>query len=224
MSRYILFILISLLTVSCGEIELPQPDHAEQTTDNSNEDQESGNVNKEDNNGTNEEGNQDNNGENEDNNQNENENEGDNSGNQPSEGINFGRASITADGHLLIDDRLYVSLLEIPDVPSAYSDSPTLAFEYAQEYSEGELTNWRIPTLEDVGLLRDVLAYIDAAVTGKELLATINKELEKRGERGIYHERYLCDEAMRSFNFSSEGIITKASSKTLYRLRLVCDK
>lgn len=214
MSRYILFFLLPFLAISCGEIELPQPDKTEQTTDKVDEGKKDDNSS---------ETNEDNQDKSEDENK-EVGNEEEGNDKQPSEDLQLGRASITADGHLLIDDRLYVSILEFADVPSAYSDSPTLALEYAQTYSEGKLKDWRIPTVEDVALLQDVLAFVDSPFYGDEQLAVINKELLKRGETEICRERYLCDDAKKTFNFSAGSNVTKAAAKTLYRLRLVRDK
>lgn len=212
MSRHFLFFLLPLLAISCGEIELPQSDKADKT------EQTTGKVDEgktEDNSGDNNEDGQD-----------KNEDEGTEEGNndKPSQDQHFDRATITADGHLLIDDRLYISFYEFPDVPSAYSDSPTLALKYAQAYNEGDLKNWRIPTVEDVALLHDALAFIESPFYGNELLAIINQQLTKRGEPGIYRERYLCDDAKKTFSFSADSNVTKAAAKTLYRLRLVCDK
>lgn len=136
----------------------------------------------------------------------------------------FGRASFTSDGHLLIADRLYLSLAEYPNVPSAISATPNVAGDYAASYVEGGLKGWRIPTKTDAELLRQVLAFIESPFYGADIIVKLNNFLEDRDFTGIYREEYLCDDALTTFNFSASGVYTDVGKTKLYKLRFVRDK
>lgn len=137
-----------------------------------------------------------------------------------------GKALFTADGHVLIDDRLYLSIFEIRGVVSAYNvEDPTAAVRAAAEYAEGNLdAGWRIPTEEEVSYLRDMYAS-STYYYGDEPLPLLNRALEAREYEMISLDmRYLCAEGEKTFNFELGKKVTKAGAKTTYRLRLVHDK
>lgn len=201
---FLLLLLLPFLALSCGELELPQKDTVEQdSNDNDNDnDKDDGDSNDD----------------------NDDDGNGDNDGDQQTgQAIDFGRACLTADGHLLIDDRLYLSLEEFWYVSSATGTKPTEAQDYAAAYSEGDLKGWRIPTADDVTILRDALAC-KSPYYGKEQLTQINKVLSENDLPGIYRERYLCDGATQTFDFVLDSKLSAAGKSKTYLLRLVRDK
>lgn len=226
---------LQLATVSCGEIELPQPEAPNSPTEEHNDEKPGNNGTGHDDGGQGD--NKDNTGQGGDNQGNQNDGQGgDNQGN-PNDGQGggnqgngdgaadnqdkqFGRAKLTADGHLLIDDSFYLSLEEYPNVPSAQSSQPKAAAELAAAYSEGDLTSWHIPTTDEALLLRQVLAS-ESPYYGKDPLPLLNKELDALGYIPIYRERYLCDEARKAFDFELDTNISAAAKSKTYRLRLV---
>lgn len=226
-----LFLLLTL--ASCGEIELPQPD------DGSNSPTEQPDGGATDDNGSSSSSDDDSSA-GDDNAPGDDDSATDDSGNgtpsnddqdsdnpdEPAADLHIGNACLTADGHLLIADRLYLSLEEFRNVSSAGGAYPTQAAELAAAYVEGNLKDWRVPTEDDVNVLQDALAcaspsYVDV---GTETLPPLNKELDARGYWGLYREWYIYGDASRVFGFTFDTTIRKATAKTLYLLRLVHDK
>lgn len=224
-------IALLFLATGCGEIDLPQPDkdpvseqpgEGNEGTGNNSGNTGTGNTgtgntnagdNTPGNNESSDAGGKDENGKAED-------------SNPSTADLHIGNACLTADGHLLIADRLYLSLEEFSYVSSAYGSAPTQAAELAEAYIEGDLTGWRVPTENDVTLLRDALAcsspyYYDE---GTETLPPLNEELEKRGYEGIFREWYIYGDGSKVFGFTDAETFAKASKSKTYRLRLVHDK
>lgn len=224
-------IALLLLATGCGEIELPQPDKgpSSEQTGEGNE----GTGNNSGNTGTGNTGTGNNDaGDNSPGNSGSSDAEGkDENGkaedsNPAAADLHIGNATLTADGHLLIADRLYLSLEEFWYVSSAYGSAPTQAAELAEAYVEGELTGWRVPTEADVYLLRDALAcsspyYYDE---GTETLPPLNEELKSRSYQSIDREWYIYGDGSNVFGFTDTETFKKASKSNTYRLRLVHDK
>lgn len=219
-----LFLLVSL--ASCGEMELPQHDDApnsstEQPKDGTpGDDNSDGDTPGDDN--TPGESNSDDATSGDNNNDSATPGDAD----TPVGDLRIGNACLTLDGHLLIADRLYLSLEEFWSVSSAGGAHPTQAAELAAAYVEGNLKDWRVPTAQDVIVLQEALACVSPlyADEGTETLPLLNRELDARGYCGLYREWYIYGDAFTVFGFTFETTTTKASAKTLYRLRLVHDK
>lgn len=137
-----------------------------------------------------------------------------------------GRVVLTSDGHLLIDDTFYFSVGESRNVVSAYNTAtPSAAADKARAYKEGDLASgWRIPTEGEALLLREVLRS-EGTVYGDGPLPQLNRLLEQHQFTQIScTDRLLCDEGRKTYNFELTSSISKAGSKTNYRLRFVHDK
>lgn len=135
-------------------------------------------------------------------------------------------AELTADGHLLIDDSFYFSVVEFRAIASANSTTkPTEAADMANDYAEGNLdSGWRIPTEDEASRLRELFKS-ESDIYGDEPLPQLNRLLMQHNLMIISRtERLLCDEGRKSFNFDIGGKISGASGKSTYRLRLVHDK
>lgn len=226
-----LFIAPLLLSnMSCGEIEFP---HQEETANESNTDTAPDNVDPSKDN--------DNPGEDSDSPSEGEDNKGEN-GDSPNEGEDspgtdepdtpspdvpqnqqFGPATLTADGHLLIADLLYLSIVEFSRVPSALSSTPNEAKSKADSYIEGNLTGWHIPTVEEANLLHQALAC-ESPYYGQDPIVFLNRTLEDTGRNGIYRELYLCDEGKQAFDFIFGNSIVNATKTKKYSLRLVRSK
>lgn len=139
--------------------------------------------------------------------------------------LQVGRATLTADGHLLIDGRFYLSLKEWREVPSALNEAePTGAARRAADYEEGDLKDWHIPTTEEAALLREIYCA-ESQFYGKEELPTLNKELYARELEMFYRtEPYLFNEAREAFTLELGARTTKATKTKKYRLRVVHDR
>lgn len=139
-----------------------------------------------------------------------------------------GEACFTADGHVLISDRLYLSIYNIKGVVSAYhAESPTAAAEAAASYQEGNLkAGWRVPTEEEARFLIGIYSS-STSIYGDEPLPVLNRALNARGYDAIIFDpdqRYLCADGQKSFSFQQGTRISKAGTKKEYCLRLVHDK
>lgn len=139
-----------------------------------------------------------------------------------------GEACFTADGHVLISDRLYLSIYNIKGVVSAYhAESPTAAAEAAASYQEGNLkAGWRVPTEEEARFLIGIYSS-STSIYGDEPLPVLNRVLNARGYDAIIFDpdqRYLCADGQKSFSFQQGTRISKAGTKKEYCLRLVHDK
>lgn len=214
-------LLCSFLALSCGEIELPQStgnteqpaeegDDKERPTDTTGDENAPGDNTPGNGNDTTGGTPGDGNG-----------TTGDDA--QTPQDIVIGRVCLTADNHIIVDNRLYLSAGEFWYVSSASGSEPKAAQKLATDYTEGELRKWRIPTDNDVELLRDALAC-ESPYYGKGTLPKLNQALESRELNGIYRERYLCSDAAYTFDFLLDTNVAKASKNATYRLRLVRDK
>lgn len=224
--------LLLLSTVSCGEIEIPQKGATEQPAPDPDGNTD-GTGGKEDGaGGGTDTPSGDDSGEKPDDSGEKSDDNGekpDDSGEKPDDSgekqgdIVIGQVCFTADSHILIADQIYLSLEEYWYVSGANGPKPDEAKQYAEAYAEGDLTGWRIPTYDDAVLLRSTLAC-ESPYYGKEVLPQLNKVLDAHNCIGIYRERYLCDDAKKSFDFIFDGNITTTSKSKTYRLRLVRDK
>ena len=129
---------------------------------------------------------------------------------------------ITTDGHLLIEGQFYFALHEFYPVMSVFAEPERLA-NYVESYSEGNLENWRIPTVEEARCLRNLFETNN--INDKTYsLYWLNLALANiQGDRLDISARYLCEDGTKTFRFYPNTNITKAGSKTKYRLRLVHD-
>ena len=129
---------------------------------------------------------------------------------------------ITASGHLLIEGQFYFALHDYYPVMSAYA-APELLAEYVATYTEGDLKNWRIPTEDEARFMKEIFATTSIADKTSPTywlniaLANIQADLLDTSMR------YLCEDGTKTFRFYPNTNITKAGSKTKYRLRLVHD-
>lgn len=116
---------------------------------------------------------------------------------------------------------MLMSIKEWNSLTSAnYTDDPLVAARIAEQYVEGELTDWTIPTTEEARQLKEKW--------GGEAIETINTTLANASLTPLTatdsngNVRYLCNDALTTFSFSQTGSFT-AAGKTVktYRLRLV---
>lgn len=131
-------------------------------------------------------------------------------------------AVITADGHILIDGRLYLSVKEYRDIPA---DGST-AKAKASAYVEDNLSGWRIPTSADVELLLS-LYRSESYYYGTGELPALNSVLRSVGIEPLYtFEFYLCEEGRSYFtlDLNAEKSVDAVQTKKKYRLRLVRNK
>ena len=118
---------------------------------------------------------------------------------------------------------LLLSTSEWTGITSAMNEkTPHMAADTASSYTEGELSEWRIPTRQEANkmcttlgntVLEETNAFLSA--NGIPPLGT-GKDTETKNLI-----RYLCDDAEFSFKWDSEGTPSKAGSKRGYHLRLV---
>ena len=118
-------------------------------------------------------------------------------------------------------DALLISLLEWKDLTSAlYEADPDVPVNIATSYTEGDITEWAIPTSDQARLLR-------TCWKGSSL-ATLNTAMTDAGGTALSltddgkNVRYLCQDATYTYSFAESSSIT-AAGKTVktYRLRLV---
>lgn len=221
MPRHLLFSLLILAFTACGEIELPADDKAGSGTENTQK--------PEDNNGKpdkDDEKPDDGDEKPDDGDEKPDDGKGNNVGGGGTasdevciEGTN---SVITASGHLLIEGQFYFALHDYYPVMSAYA-APELLAEYVATYTEGDLKNWRIPTEDEARFMKEIFATTSIADKTSPTywlniaLANIQADLLDTSMR------YLCEDGTKTFRFYPNTNITKAGSKTKYRLRLVHD-
>lgn len=122
---------------------------------------------------------------------------------------------------------LLLSRKEEKNVTSAYNaTTPNAAKEYVDKYSEESLTDWAIPTKEQVKQLKNIFYGVDNTMS----FADFN-DMIKSGGTGFYvltqkesskNVLYLCDDACSTFGFDrSVGVSAAGKTVTSYRLRLV---
>lgn len=211
----LLFSVICMLLLptlaGCGELEIPVRDEDQKNETTESDDNDNG-QNKDE-----EEGDEG------DNDENESPDEKEPTGDEKPHSVGY--ATFTDDGHLLIDDSLYLSVYEVRNVLSAYSDSPKEALEKAEKYEEGNMKNgWRIPTEKEVNYLLGMYAS-HTFYYGDEPLPVLNRALEAwEYDLLSFDYRYLCAEGQKTFCFEAGKNISKAGTKSYYRLRLVHSK
>lgn len=219
--------LLLPLTIGCGEIELPTrdetptPEESAPPADNEEEDDKADNKGEEPEEKP-DDGNQGNGSENTGDNKNEDD--------KPS-----GTAILTTDGHILVGNRLYLSLIEYRDIKGEDAKNVEAT---AKKYAEGTLKDWRVPTRNDVKILTDILTS-DKQWYGGTPMAVLNHALEDSDLEDydllfLYEGSattptpiyYLSDAGATAYTYAAGAtqpfINVKASKK--YRLRLVKDK
>lgn len=155
--------------------------------------------------------------------------------NAPEDNVQSGQATLTADGHILVDGRLYLSIIEYSGIKG---DEATKAVETAKKYAEGTLKGWRIPTRDDAKALTAVLAS-ETQWYGNSSLALLNhaleaSELEEYDLISLYEGNgatpspiyYLSDGGTTAYTFAAGASqpFTSVKANKKYRLRLVKDK
>ena len=162
-------------------------------------------------------------------------NEEDNTGNEDDEVLGveeLPEVGTLWNGHFVVaygdsDDEtnriLLLSTMEWRGVTSAtHEDTPAMAADIASTYTEGDFSDWRIPTRDEVRKM--------CAASGDMSLDATNECLRTNGiaPLGIGDDaetgdaiRYLCDEAAYSFRWDSDGKPSAAGRKRTYHLRLV---
>lgn len=235
------FITASLLlplAVGCGEIELPthvNPLTPEEPSKPADEDKDEGGQTD---NGSNEpeegtdDGNQGEGNENESDDETRDDND---KGDQSQDVQSNGTAVLTSDGHILIGNRLYLSVIEYFNIKG---DEAKNVEDKAKQYTEGSLKGWRVPTHDDVTILTGVLTS-ENPWYGNSALALLNQALEDSDSENcdliyLYEGTsnppspiyYLSDGGTTAYTYAagiSQPFITVKASKK-YRLRLVKDK
>lgn len=220
-----MFAVLLPSAVGCGEIDLPQPDNGDQP---GNVDNGGGSDNHGDAGGESGNGGSDNSGSGSGDNGSGSGDNGSGSGdNDSGEDLSGAtpagqHAVITADGHVLIDGRLYISVVDFRSIPG----DGTTAKTKASAYTEGDLSGWRVPTRSDVDLLLGLYRGSDAYY-GEGELPALNRALQKADFDTFYlTERYLFDGGRSYFTLdikASESTGAAQDDKKYY-LRLVRDK
>lgn len=133
------------------------------------------------------------------------------------------------DGYVVADvqstesgaDVLLISKEEWSGLTSShYTADPDVARQLADQYKEGDLTDWRIPTKEEAQQLMRLyggnLSSINACMA--EVQGTPLADIDSKSSA----VRYLCEEAAYSFSWASGTKISQAGAKlNTYHLRLV---
>lgn len=234
-----MFAVLLPSAVGCGEIDLPQPDNGDQP---GNVDNGGGSDNHGDAGGESGNGGSDNSGSGSGDNGSGSDNSGSGSGDNGSNSDNNGSGSgdndsgddlsgampagqhavITVDGHVLIDGRLYISVVDFRSIPGDGTTAPATA----SAYTEGNLSGWRVPTRSDVDLLLSLYRG-ETWYFGEGELPALNKALEQAQLEPLYLvERYLFDGGRSYFTLdikASESTGAAQDDKKYY-LRLVRDK
>ncbi len=164
-------------------------------------------------------------------------------GNGNSSNTTYPQSSTIIDGHIVIsrtttdNDTLltFISLTEWSNVASAYHETRSdEAYTLATQYIEGNLSGWRIPTLDDAKALKDIYdtTPTEDGSMPDDTLAQINNILVAAGgapltawqAKDSYPAyRYLCQDATYTFSLKGNTNRTKAGAKTFYNLRLLKD-
>lgn len=107
---------------------------------------------------------------------------------------------------------ILLSLGEYANIKPANAD-PTEAVQKAGEYTEGDISDWQIPSLADAEILTGL---------HKENTTPINKLLKENGGTELNTSlRYLCNEAKSTMSFNTKGKgIDAAGTTQKYLLRL----
>lgn len=122
-----------------------------------------------------------------------------------------------------VSELTLLSLYDWGNLPSAnHTTRPDEVLQLAANYTELELSDWRIPTSAQAKRLRDTYgSNLPAHDSLNALLRSIEAS-EIQLQTGNVNARYLCDEGLKSFSFVSGTSISSAGTKvTNYRLRLL---
>ena len=228
--------LLLPFAVGCGEIELPTREETPKTEEpatpaDDEQDNEKTDDQGEAPGGSSDDGNQ---GSGNENNGDDNPND-DNPNDEHDADTPSNTAILTADGHILVGNRLYLSIIEYVGIQG---DEATKAGETAKKYVEGTLKGWRIPTRNDAKVLTAVLTS-ETQWYGGSPMAVLNhalkdSDLEIYDLLSLYEGAgdnpspiyYLSDGGTTAYTYAAGAsqpfINVKASKK--YRLRLVKDK
>lgn len=115
-----------------------------------------------------------------------------------------------------------LSLYDWGNLPSAnHTTRLDEAINIASNYTELDLSNWRIPTTDQAKRLRDTYGSNLPAFEQLNALLRSIEASELQLQTGNDNARYLCDDGLKSFSFVSGTSISSAGTKaTNYRLRL----
>ena len=128
-------------------------------------------------------------------------------------------------GHVVVsagkDSVLLLSLVDYAGMTSALNtQTTTTAFSYASTYKEYDLTSgWRLPTISEARQLR--LIYLASPAAFHSLLAEAGADDISITDSKGKSLRYLCDEALHTFSFKSNGVTNAGMSIKNYHMRLV---
>ena len=247
--------LLLPLAEGCGEIELPtreEPSTTERPETPNNDKGDEGQTDKEDNepeekpdNENQENNNDDTNDDGSNNNKDDNTTPDDNKDDNTTPGIKdedtppddtpSGKAILTEDGHILVDNLLYLSVIEFVNIKGS---NATNAKDIAKEYVEGSLAGWRVPTHDDAVILTSVLTSKTQWYGGSPM-AVLNHAMEDTDAEyyfplSLYEGSgdnpspiyYLSDEGTTAYTYAAGASqpFTNVKASKKYRLRLVKDK
>jgi len=93
--------------------------------------------------------------------------------------------------------------------------------DYVNAYNEGDLSKWTVPDEEQARSLKKKYGNEDQLKELNIKISELEGDTIKVSTSGGNNTRYLCEEGMKTFNFTENGSITTAGTSTKYRLRLV---
>lgn len=228
--------LLLPLAEGCGEIELPtreEPSTTERPETPNNDKGDEGQTDKEDNEPEEKPDN-----ENQENNNDDTNDDGSNNNkddNTTPDDTPSGKAILTEDGHILVDNLLYLSVIEYVNIKGS---NATNAKDIAKEYVEGSLAGWRVPTHDDAVILTSVLTSKTQWYGGSPM-AVLNHAMEETDAEyyfplSLYEGSgdnpspiyYLSDEGTTAYTYAAGASqpFTNVKASKKYRLRLVKDK
>lgn len=119
-------------------------------------------------------------------------------------------------------DIILLSLTEWSGITSAFNtEIPNMANDIAASYTEDGMKDWRIPTKEEVKLMRNSIGLDNLDYTNEML--TSNKYTPLKYGEDAENDvtiRYLCEGAKYSYVWTTNST-TQAGSKRTYHMRLV---
>lgn len=113
-----------------------------------------------------------------------------------------------------------------------YANNTTEIERTTNNYREGDLTGWRIPTKIEAEKMRERYKCSSTMLDFSDELNNLNEKIKSHGGKilrpwekksSLPPYRYLCENAYYSFSLKSTSQISGAGAKTLYHLRLVKD-
>lgn len=120
-------------------------------------------------------------------------------------------------------DLLLISRLQWAKVSSATGTDPDQASSLAADYKEDDLDNWRMPSSEEAKQLHESYSdpYLLNDLNNAMVQVRGNTVLCADGTEDGVSIRYLCNDALSSFPFGTDGSVSAAGDKRTYRLLLV---